>query len=93
MIRSFRCKETKALFDRSLVTKIPVEVQRAALRKLRMLHAAVNLLDLEIPPSNHLERLHGNREGEYSIRVNQQWRLCFRFEVSNVFDVEIVDYH
>lgn len=93
MIRSFACKETRRLFGREKVRKIPSDLQRVALRKLRMLDAAVSLEDLKIPPANRLEKLKGRREGQYSIRINDQWRICFRFQNLEVTDVEIVDYH
>ena len=93
MIRSFACKETARLFCREKVRKIPSDLQRVALRKLRMLDAAVNLEDLKVPPANRLEKLKGRREGQYSIRVNDQWRICFRFLNSEATDVEVVDYH
>lgn len=93
MIRSFACKETRRLFGREKVRKIPSDIQRVALRKLRMLDAAVNLEDLKVPPANHLEKLKGRREGQYSIRINGQWRICFRFKNLEATDVEIADYH
>ena len=93
MIRSFACKETQALFHREVVKKIPNHIQQTALRKLRMLDAAVSLEDLRIPPANRLEKLKGSRQGEYSIRINDQWRICFKFEHSEATGVEIVDYH
>lgn len=93
MIKSFACKETRRLFERERVKKIPPDIQRAALRKLRMVDAATCLGDLRVPPSNHLEKLKGERRDQYSIRINEQWRICFTFEGSDAFDVEIVDYH
>ncbi len=93
MIRSFECKETERLFKRELVRKIPADLQQAALRKLRMLDAAVSLEDLKIPPGNRLEKLKGNWGGHYSVRINDQWRICFRFQNSEATDVEIRDYH
>ena len=69
------------------------ELSRAALRKLRMIDAAEDLADLRVPPGNRLERLSGNRQGQYSVRVNDQWRICFRWESGHAYDVEIVDYH
>ena len=68
-------------------------MQKAALRKLRMLDAATSIDDLRVPPGNRLERLRGDRAGQYSIRVNRQWRICFRWETGDAHDVEIVDYH
>ena len=93
MIRSFANRETERLFTRERVKKIPANIQRVALRKLRMLHRAINLKDLRIPPANRLEALKGNRKGQYSIRINDQFRICFRWEAGDSFDVEIVDYH
>lgn len=93
MIRSFACKETEALFCRNRVKKIPINIQSVALRKLRMLDAAINLDDLKIPPGNRLEQLKGDRKGQYSIRINDQWRVCFNFWNSNALEVEITDYH
>lgn len=93
MIQSFATKETEALFRRFPVRKLPVGIQQVALRKLWMIDAAFDLSDLRVPPANHLEKLRGNREGQYSIRVNNQWRICFRFEQGNAYSVEIVDYH
>ncbi|MBI1977762.1 MAG: type II toxin-antitoxin system RelE/ParE family toxin [Candidatus Omnitrophica bacterium] len=93
MIRSFACKETEDLFYRNRVKKIPANIQRVALRKLRLLDAATNLTDLRTPPANRLEKLAGDRAGQYSIRINDQWRICFRFCNSEVLGVEITDYH
>ena len=81
------------MFGREKVRKIPADLQRVALRKLRMLDAAVSLEDLKVPPANRLEKLKGRREGQYSIRINDQWRICFRFQNLEATDVEIVDYH
>ncbi len=93
MIQSFACKETKALFERNSIRKIPGNIQRTALRKLRILDAATDLEDLKVPPGNRLERLKGDRSGQYSIRINDQWRICFQFHHANATAVEIVDYH
>ena len=93
MIRSFKDDDTRRLFERSPVRRFGNDVQRAAFRKLRMLNAAVSLADLRIPPGNRLERLRGNRTGQYSIRINNRWRICFRWESGEVRNVEIVDYH
>jgi len=93
MIRSFASRETERLFQRERAKKIPANIQRVALRKLRMLHRASNLNDLRVPPANRLEALKGNRKGEHSIRVNDQFRVCFRWKNGDAFDVEIVDYH
>lgn len=93
MIRSFRDRDTERLFERQPVRKWSPELQRAALRKLRMLASAEGVDDLRVPPGNRLERLQGNRFGQYSIRINSQWRVCFRWEQGHAYDVEIVDYH
>jgi len=93
MIKSFRDKDTDRLFQRQPVRKLGTGVQRVALRKLRMLDAAMRLSDLRIPPDNRLERLRGNRAGQHSIRINDQWRICFRWREGDAYDVEIVDYH
>lgn len=93
MIKSFKDKETEKVFQREFSRKLPHDIQRSIMRKLWMLDAAEDIHDLRIPPSNHLERLHGDREGQYSIRINQQWRVCFIWRESNAYDVEIADYH
>lgn len=93
MIRSFRDKDTERLFHRHTVRKLGADLQRVVLRKLRQLDAAVMLDDLRVPPGNRLEKLHGDRAGQYSIRINDQWRICFRWVGSDAHEVEIVDYH
>jgi proteic killer suppression protein len=93
MIVSFRDANTRRLFHREPVKRIPTPLQRAALRKLVMLHAADSLDDLRVPPGNRLEQLHGARQGQYSIRVNDQWRICFVWREGNAEQVEMVDYH
>jgi len=93
VIQSFRDKDTERLFNRQPVRKLGSNVQRTALRKLRQLDAAVSLEDLRVPPGNRLERLHGDRSGQHSIRVNDQWRICFQWIGGDAHDVEIVDYH
>ena len=92
MIQSFRCRDTQALFERKRVPRF-VNIERVARRKLEQLEWAERIEDLRIPPQNRLEKLKGNRKGSWSIRINDQWRVCFRFEGGNAFDVEIVDYH
>lgn len=92
MIQSFKCADTQALFAGGVVPCF-VNFKAVAERKLQMLHRAVRIDDLRIPPQNRLEKLKGNRKGAWSIRINDQWRVCFRFEDGNAFDVEIVDYH
>lgn len=93
MIRSFADKETERLFNRGRIKKISPVVQRPGLRKLVLLDAAESLDDLRVPPGNRLEKLRGDREGQYSIRVNDQWRVCFRWDAGDAHDVEITDYH
>ena len=93
MIRSFRDKEAERLFLRERRTKIGSTLRRAALRKLLLLDAAEALDDVRIPPGNRLEKLEGDRAGQYGIRVNDQWCVCFRWEDGESHDVEIVDYH
>jgi proteic killer suppression protein len=92
MIRSFRDKEAERIFLRRPGAKVAHSLQRAALRKLVMLNAAASPDDLRVPPGNRLEKL-GDREGQYSIRINDQWRICFRWEGGGAHEVEIVDYH
>ncbi len=93
VIRSFRCKETEKIFKRTFSKKFPNNIQRIALRKLRMLNRARILNDLKVPPTNRLELLRGKRKGQYSIRINDQWRICFKWNSGEVESVEIVDYH
>jgi len=92
MIRSFRCKDTERLFDDWDVPRFRA-IERMARRKLLYLHRATRLDDLRVPPGNRLETLKGDRSGQYSIRVNDQWRICFRWKRGDALDVEIVDYH
>jgi len=93
VIRSFKCKETEKIFNRIYTKKFPTEMQRIALRKLRMLNRAENLNDLKVPPGNRLKALKGRRKGHYSIRINDQWRICFLRQDKNAVDVGINDYH
>jgi len=93
MIQSFKCKETEKIFGRNFSKRFPTDIQRVALRKLRMLNRATTVNDLRIPPSNHLELSEGGRRGQQSIRINEQWRICFEWKNGDAFDVEIVDYH
>jgi proteic killer suppression protein len=93
MIASFADRETEAVWRREFVRKFGPDVQRAALRKLTQVHAAARLDDLRSPPGNRLEALRGDREGQYSIRVNDQWRICFRWKDGAAHDVELADYH
>lgn len=93
MIKSFADADTERLFRRERVRRFPAELLRAMLRKLALVDAAERLNDLRVPPGNCLEKLRGERAGQHSIRVNDQWRLCFRWHEGDAFDVEIVDYH
>ncbi len=93
MIKSFRCKETEKLFLRQKSNYFPSNIQKITQRKLLILDTAENLNDLRIPPGNRLEKLKGDRQDDYSIRINQQWRICFQWHEGNVFNVEIIDYH
>lgn len=93
MIKSFKSKETEKIFNREYSLKLPASIQRVALRKLWMIDAATIINDLRVPPANHLEQLKGKRHGQYSIRINEQWRICFRWHQSDAYEVEIVDYH
>ena len=93
MIRSFRDRRTEQIWSEQWVRSMDRKVQRSALRKLEMLHAASDLTDLRIPPGNRLEVLRGDRQGQHSIRVNDQWRICFIWSQSGAELVELVDYH
>jgi proteic killer suppression protein len=93
MIESFRCKETEAISRREYSRKIPGDIQKTVFRKLRMLSRSSTVEDLRVPPGNRLEALSGNRKGQHSIRINDQWRICFVWRNGNAHDVEIVDYH
>jgi len=93
MIKSFRSKETERLFNRQPSLRFPPEIRRPALKNLFYLDAADRLEDLKIPPGNRLEKLSGNRVGQHSIRINDQWRICFRWHQGDAYDVEIKDFH
>ncbi len=93
MIMSFNDKETEKIFRQEFSKKLPESIQKVALRKLIMINNAKDLNDLRIPPANRLEILSGNREGQYSIRINDQFRICFRFSNDDFYEVEITDYH
>jgi toxin HigB-1 len=93
MIRSFTCQETERIFGGQFSRRLPQDIQRLAARKLEMLAAASDLNSLRVPPANRLEKLKGDREGMYSVRINDQWRLCFSWSSTDAHDVEIVDYH
>ena len=93
MIKSFRCRETERIFRREFSRKFPRDIQERAFMKLNVIDAAVELEDLYLPPSNRLEALRGERKGQYSIRINNRWRICFVWKNENAERVEIVDYH
>jgi proteic killer suppression protein len=93
MIKTFADRETEKLFRRMFSRKLPQAIQLAARMKLEILDAAQILQDLRVPPGNRLEKLSGDREGQYSIRINDQWRICFVWRQENAYEVEITDYH
>jgi len=93
MIKSFRDKETEKVYNRMYSKKLPEMIQQRALRKLRMVDAAADINDLRIPPGNRLEVLKGSRDGQHSIRINQQWQSVFNWNKGDAYNVEIVDYH
>ena len=93
MIKGFRCRETEKFFRRVHSKRFPSGLERIALRKLLLLDAAETLDDLRVPPGNRLEKLLGTRQGQHSIRINEQWRVCFRWHKGDAYEVEIVDYH
>jgi toxin HigB-1 len=93
MIRSFAARETERLFRRQVSRRLPHDIQHRARLKLEILDAAEHLSDLQIPPSNRLEKLSGERDGQHSIRINDQWRICFVWREGDAYQVEIVDYH
>jgi proteic killer suppression protein len=93
VIRSFKCRETQGIFELRRSRRLPGDIQQVALRKLRMLNRSQSIDDLKIPPANRLEKLSADRAGSWSIRINDQWRVCFRWDDGDAFEVEIVDYH
>ena len=93
MIKTFADKETQQIFVKGKSKRLPPDLIRRAVRRLEYINWATNINDLRVPPSNRLHALKGNREGQYSISVNDQWRICFRFIDGDAFDVEITDYH
>ena len=93
MIQSFKCKETARVFDSGFSRKFPTSILKYAIIRLAMLNHSGKLDDLRVPPSNHLEKLSGDREGQHSIRINDKYRICFKWQENNACDVEIVDYH
>lgn len=93
MIKTFKCNDTESLWNGGFFRKIPYEIQTRAMAKLAMLNNAKTIKDFRMPPSNHLKALRGCREGQYSIRINNQYRICFKWIQGVVEDVEIIDYH
>jgi proteic killer suppression protein len=93
MIKSIKCKETRRIYEMENSRKLPKDIHQRAYRKLLMLNNAASIEDLRLPPSNHLEKLSGDREEQYSIRINDQWRICFIWRENDAYEVEIVDYH
>jgi proteic killer suppression protein len=93
MIERFVCKETEKLFRREFSKRLPTNIQQVAYRKLKMLHRSSSIQDLRIPPANRLEPLSGKRKAQHSIRINQQWRICFEWVDGHARNVEIIDYH
>ncbi|HEX4645596.1 MAG TPA: type II toxin-antitoxin system RelE/ParE family toxin [Verrucomicrobiae bacterium] len=93
MIASFACRKTERLWQRRSDHGLPPQIDRVALRKLTQLHRSRELLDMRLPPGNRLEALKGDRAGRYSVRINDQWRLCYRWHDGDAYDVEVVDYH
>lgn len=93
MIRTFANRETELVWSEAGSRRLPVHIQQRALNKLALLNRAARLDDLRVPPGNRLEALRGARSGQHSIRINAQWRLCFRWEARDAFDVEVCDYH
>ena len=93
MIKSFGSKETEKIWEGTRSTKLPFEIQHIGRRKLRMINNSMSIIDLKIPPSNRLEKLTGNRKDYHSIRINDQWRIIFKWQNGHSFEVEIIDYH
>jgi proteic killer suppression protein len=93
MIKTFRRKDTEKIFQGIFATGLPKDIHRVALRKLTQIHGAATLEFLRVPPGNRLEKLVGEREGQWSIRINDQWRICFDWQDGHAYNVEIVDYH
>ncbi len=93
MIKSYSSKETEKIWEGEISLKLPLDIQKVARRKLRMLNNSHDLDDLRMPPANRLEPLKGDRKGQYSIRINAQWRICFEWREGDCYNVQIVDYH
>lgn len=93
MIKSFVDREAQKIFYLEHSARLPPDIKRAVMRKLSIIDAATNVNDLRTPPGNHLEKLSGDRAHQYSIRINNQWRICFTWKENNAYDIEIIDYH
>ena len=93
MIKTFKDDQTLQIYRRQSSRKLPPDIQQVALRKLRMINNAISINDLRIPPANRLEKLGGDRAGQWSVRINDQWRICFEWQGSDAYNVQIVDYH
>jgi len=93
VIKDFRCKETHKIFNEKVSRKFPIDIQSLVFRKLEMIDASIKIKNLAVPPGNRLKKLKGERSGQYSVRVNNQWRICFRWEKGNAYDVELCDYY
>ncbi len=93
MIRGFADRETERIWNEEISRRFPASIQQRALNKMALLNRAASISDLRVPPGNRLEALRGAREGQYSLRINDQWRLCFRWEAGDAYEVEICDYH
>lgn len=93
MIKSFGNEETRLIYSLQRSRKLPSDIQQVALRKLRMINNAISLNDLRVPPANRLEKLSGDRAGQHSVRINDQWRICFLWEGTDAYEVEITDHH
>jgi len=93
VIKTFKDDQTLQIYRRQSSRKLPPDIQQVALRKLRMINNAISINDLRVPPANHLEKLSGQRVGQWSIRINDQWRICFEWQGSDAYNVQIVDYH
>ena len=93
MIKSFKDIETEKIYGLEGSNKLPRDIQQVALRKLRMINNSKTLIDLKVPPANRLEKLKGSRDGQFSIRINGKWRICFEWQNGDAYSVEIVDYH
>ena len=93
MIKTFKDDQTQKIYRRQRSRKLPPDIQQVALRKLRMINNAISINDLRVPPANRLEKLGGDRAGQWSVRINDQWRICFEWQGSDAYNVQIVDYH